>query len=108
MGKNKRPGRIANFLVYCLVSPKGVKKDPRLSPHYVLEVRREGPLDSLTVIVEGRAGAAESALTEAGEDLRHHIKNRIGVTATVTVVAEGGVERSMGKAKRIIDLRPKD
>jgi len=85
-----------------------ILKDPRLSPHYVLEVRREGPLDSLTVIVEGRAGAAESALTEAGEDLRHHIKNRIGVTATVTVVAEGGVERSMGKAKRIIDLRPKD
>ena len=85
-----------------------ILKDPRLSPHYVLEIRREGPLDSLTVIVEGRAGAAESALTEAGEDLRHHIKNTIGVTATVTVVAEGGVERSMGKAKRIIDLRPKD
>jgi len=85
-----------------------ILKDPRLSPHYVLEVRREGPLDTLKVIVEGRAGGGESARTEAGEELRHHIKNRIGVTATVAVVAEGGVERSMGKAQRIIDLRPKD
>jgi len=82
--------------------------DPRLSPHYVLEVRRDGPLDSLKVIVEARADTAESALADAGDDLRNRIKNRIGVTAAVAVVAAGGVERSMGKAKRIIDLRPKD
>ncbi len=84
-----------------------ILQDERLSPHYVLEVRRDGPLDSLKIIVEGRANASESAVAEASENLRHLVKNRIGVSAEVKMLPEGGVERSVGKAKRIIDLRPK-
>ncbi len=41
-------------------------------------------------------------------DLEHHVKSRIGVTSAVVVVAPGEVERSLGKAKRIVDLRPRD
>jgi phenylacetate-CoA ligase len=70
-----------------------------LSPHYVLELSKQGPLDHLTVLVEGK--------DEAGAKLQHDIKSYIGVSADVKVVAEGTIERSVGKAKRVIDKRPK-
>jgi len=83
--------------------------DPRLAPHYVLEVRRAHRLDELKVVVEARPDAADRAAREAVRaDLAHHIKSRIGVSAVVAVVEPGQVERSLGKARRIIDLRPKD
>ncbi len=53
------------------------------------------------------AEAGQSAMDEAGKALVHEIKSRIGVSATVRVMPVGGVERSIGKAKRINDLRPK-
>jgi phenylacetate-CoA ligase len=83
--------------------------DPRLAPHYVLEVRRARRLDELKVVVEAKAVAADGdARTAAGDELARHIKSRIGVSAEIAVVEPGQVERSLGKAKRIIDLRPKD
>jgi phenylacetate-CoA ligase len=86
-----------------------ILQDPRLAPHYVLEVRREQRLDALKVIVESKAdAAAPGTRAAAGEELARHIKSRIGVTGEVAVVAPGEVERSLGKARRIIDLRRKD
>ena len=83
-----------------------LEADPRLTLHYVLEVRRDGPLDELTVLVEGRPEAAAAAVREAAAaELRHHIKSRIGVSVAVRVTEPGSIERSMGKAKRIVDLR---
>jgi phenylacetate-CoA ligase len=79
-----------------------------LAPHYVLEVRREGLLDALDVLVETRAELG--ALRSAGELARraeHVIKAYVGVTATVHIMAPGTIERSQGKAKRVIDKRPK-
>ncbi|MEN8261664.1 MAG: phenylacetate--CoA ligase, partial [Pseudomonadota bacterium] len=70
---------------------------------------REGPLDTLAVIVEARHDAGdEISRAAAGQTAERHIKQRIGITARVNVLAPDGVERSMGKAKRIVDLRPKD
>ena len=71
-------------------------KQPDLSPHYVLEVSRDGPMDHLAVIVEGKP--------EATKALAHSIKAYIGISAEVRI---GTVERSIGKAKRVIDRRPK-
>jgi len=86
-----------------------ILRDHRLSPHYQLEVRREKHLDDLTIKVEARPGLLdESARAGAANDLRHHIKSYIGVSTSVTVVDDGGIERSMGKAKRVVDLRPKE
>ena len=86
-----------------------VLQDARLSPHYRLEVRRSGRLDELTVIVEAKVDAAGGETREsAGRDLALHIKSRIGVSSNVKVTEPGSVERSIGKAKRIVDLRPKD
>ena len=73
-----------------------VLKQPGLRPHYVLEVSKQGPLDHLTVVVEGEAGAASG--------LRHAIKSFIGLSADVRI---GTIERSAGKAKRVIDKRAK-
>jgi phenylacetate-CoA ligase len=86
-----------------------ILEDRRLSPHYVLEVRRERRLDELKVIVEAKPDAATPGTrAAAGQELTRHIKSRIGVTTEVAVVAPGDVERSLGKARRIIDLRPRD
>jgi phenylacetate-CoA ligase len=84
-----------------------ILKDERLAPHFVIELRREERLDEMTVKVEARPGADEVAREACNKDLSHLIKALIGVTATVETVAPGAIERSAGKAKRIIDLRPK-
>jgi len=84
-------------------------RDEQLAPHYVLEIRREGALDTLEVLVESRptltlTADENAALARRAEQL---IKGFVGVTATVRVVAPGTIERSQGKAKRVIDRRPK-
>lgn len=80
-----------------------------LAPHYELRVTREGRLDQLTVRVEATpASAAHEARRILAERLQHHVKSAIGVTCTVEVVDPGAIERSIGKAKRIVDLRPRD
>lgn len=76
-----------------------------LAGHYQIELSREGRLDCMVVRVEGRAEAF--AATDAGTVLARRIKERIGVSATVEVVAPGGIERSLGKARRVIDRRPR-
>ena len=83
-----------------------ILKDDRLSPHYILEVRKEGPLDALKIIVEAKTDATDGELrSKASAALGGAIKTLIGVSSEVDVVAPGGVERSAGKAKRIKDLR---
>ena len=79
-----------------------------LAPHYQIELRREGRLDQMTVLVEARADAATPAARgRSGEALERHIKESVGVSAKVHVLAPGEVERSLGKARRIVDQRPK-
>ncbi|MEX0582503.1 MAG: phenylacetate--CoA ligase PaaK [Sneathiella sp.] len=74
-----------------------------LSAHYILEVRREGALDTLTVRIEHALSGPASP--DAAATLQHRIKSVLGVTATIDICAPGSVERSLGKAKRVIDLR---
>jgi len=88
-----------------------ILKLPSLSPHYVLEVTREGHLDELAVLVELKpdvAAASKAARQEMGHSLQHHIKSYIGISTEVKVVDVGTIERSIGKARRVIDKRPKD
>jgi phenylacetate-CoA ligase len=80
-----------------------------LSPHYQIELRRDQRLDVMRLLVEARPEQADDASREAQAALlAAHIKNNIGVSAEVVVSDPGKVERSVGKARRIIDLRPKD
>jgi phenylacetate-CoA ligase len=86
-------------------------QEKRLAPHYVLELRRPDRLDELDVVVETRANAGgqlpASELTELERQAEHLIKAYVGVTTRVRVVEPGTIERSQGKAKRVIDLRAK-
>ena len=80
-------------------------KEGALSPHYQLEVSRTGRLDDLTVLVEPRADATESAAKAAAENLARNIKGFIGVSAKTELRKPGEVERSAGKARRVVDKR---
>jgi len=78
-----------------------------LAPQFHCVLDRAGRLDTLTVRVESRPGATPNQRLGAAGTLIKQIKNRIGVSVTVDVVEPNAVERSEGKAKRLIDNRPK-
>ena len=87
-------------------------KNPNLCAQYQLQVSREGHLDQLDVYVEVRADLSDSIgearRREIGADVKHHIKALVGVSADVHVVETDKVERTLvGKARRVIDRRPK-
>ena len=80
---------------------------PQMAPHYILEVRRDGTLDHLDVIVEldPQVPNVAPVREEAARDLQRRIKSYIGVSASVNVCNPGTIERSIGKAKRVVDRR---
>jgi phenylacetate-CoA ligase len=86
-------------------------QEPQLAPHYVLEVSRPHSLDELDVLVEmrkelgGKLDAEQIAALAKKAD--HLIKAYVGISTTVRVLEPGTIERSQGKAKRVIDRRPK-
>ena len=79
-----------------------ILKQPELSPHYVMELTKSGPLDHLAVLVEIQPGAQDQG---SAATLAHNIKSMIGVSAEVKIVPISTIERSIGKAKRVIDKR---
>jgi phenylacetate-CoA ligase len=80
---------------------------PALSPHFQCVLSRSGRLDEMTVRVERRKDASVADAEAAGRELHTLVKNTIGVSVAVEVVDPEGVERSMGKMRRIVDERPK-
>ena len=84
-----------------------ILKRAELAPHYQCILTREGPMDELTIAVEAASGVDVSgaAAQGAAEMLSRDIKAYIGTTARVELRPEGGIERSMGKAKRVVDKR---
>lgn len=74
--------------------------DASLSPHYRLDVRRDGAMDELTITVE----CGESA-DEARQRLSERMKSHYGISAVVVVEKTGTLPRSEGKAKRVFDHR---
>ncbi len=89
-----------------------ILKNPKLAPVYQLVVTRDGYLDKLDVLVEARAEVSKhlsSVESDAmARELEHHIKAFVGVSTKVRVMAAGSIERtSTGKARRVVDRRPK-
>ena len=79
-----------------------------LSPHFYIELSKTDRMDTMTVNVEALPGsAAEDVRIGMAAELQTLIKNNIGVTSIVHVVEPETIERSRGKAKRIVDNRPK-
>jgi phenylacetate-CoA ligase len=97
-GVNVFPSQIEELIV----------KNPRLSPHYLLVVSRVDRLDELEVRVEPRIALSPAEEHQLANELRQQIKAWVGVTASVTPVPPGSIERVVvGKARRVIDNRPK-
>jgi phenylacetate-CoA ligase len=80
-----------------------------LSPHYQIELRREQRLDMMRLLVEARPDHADEASRAAqAASLAAHIRNNIGIGVEVVVGDPGSGERSAGKARRVVDKRPKE
>ena len=86
-----------------------ILKHPELAPHYLCIITREGPLDQLKVKIETRAGLSpeSEAAQNAARAVVQAVKTFVGTSIQVELMPEGGVERSQGKAKRVLDLRVK-
>ena len=76
-----------------------------LSPHYFIELSKQGNLDAVEINVELAGGADSGSKEDAAAALKHRVKSYIGVSADVRVHDQGGIPRSEGKAKRVVDKR---
>jgi phenylacetate-CoA ligase len=94
-GVNMFPSQVEELLL----------QEPALAPHYQIIVTRPANLDTVTVMVEHRADVDQRGAESAATSLANRIKVLIGVSAEVRVGAPGSVERSAGKARRVIDQR---
>jgi phenylacetate-CoA ligase len=98
-GVNVFPTQIEEQLLRC----------PGLAPHYQIELRREHRLDSMRLLVEARPDHADEASRAAQSALlAAHLRSSVGIGVEVVVGDPGNVERSAGKARRVVDLRPKE
>ena len=101
-GVNVFPSQVEEILV----------QQSALSPHYVLEVTRDGHMDELDVLVERRADIpgplAATARRSIEQEVERMIKGLIGVTTKVRVAEPQTLPRSQGKAARVIDKRPRN
>ena len=83
-----------------------VLENESLAPYFQIEVSKDGPMDKMKVLVESTPQATGGE--NPGTSLQQRIKDTIGISVIVDVGAPGSVERSQGKARRVIDLRAKD
>jgi phenylacetate-CoA ligase len=97
-GVNVFPTQIEELILKCV----------GLSAHYQLELTRENHLDALTVHVECAPDVDAERREAAARELVHHVKSYIGVSVRVEVRDPGAIERSMGKAKRVVDRRARE
>jgi phenylacetate-CoA ligase len=98
-GVNVFPTQIEEQILKC----KG------LAPHFYIELARTGRMDNMTVHVECSVEYVDdSARAASAKELAHHIKSVVGVSTKVEVRDPSSVTRSEGKAKRVVDNRPKE
>ena len=81
-----------------------VLENKTLAPYFQIEVSKDGPMDKMKVLVE--TIPMTKGVEDTGTSLQRRIKDTIGINVIVNVGAPGSVERSQGKARRVIDLRP--
>ncbi len=100
-------------------------RSEQVAPHYIIEVNRRGRLDEMNVHVEVTPkfmevmankvlstdlkafAQEEEELIHLKRDIQKNVKDIIGVNTEVTLRPPNAIQRSEGKAKRVIDNRPK-
>ncbi|MCW7942815.1 phenylacetate--CoA ligase [Streptomyces hygroscopicus] len=84
-----------------------VLRTPGVAPHFQLRLTREGRLDALTVRAEAQTGATPEQREAAALAIAAAVKDGVGVSVAVEIVKPESLERSVGKIRRIVDLRPR-
>jgi phenylacetate-CoA ligase len=83
--------------------------DARLTPHFQMKITRDGALDVVEIRAEAKSDAAQEEIrTKIAMQLAHVVKSKVGLSVRVLVCAPGEIERSTGKARRVIDLRQRN
>lgn len=82
-----------------------VLRTPAVAPHFQLRLTRQGRLDALTVRAEARADATAAEREKAARAIAAAVKDSVGVSVGVEIVDPESLERSVGKIRRIVDLR---
>ncbi|MGE3476334.1 MAG: phenylacetate--CoA ligase PaaK [Rhodospirillaceae bacterium] len=95
-GVNLFPSQIEEQILKC----------PELAPHYVIEVTRPHRTDEVTVLVERRPDVGAAACAAAAAGFAARVKDILGISIAVDLKPPGSLDRSQGKAKRVIDRRP--
>ncbi|MFF9520502.1 phenylacetate--CoA ligase PaaK [Streptomyces achromogenes] len=85
-----------------------VLRTPGVAPHFQLRLTREGRLDALTVRAEARPDAPPEVRKAAARSIVAAVKDGVGVSVRAEIVEPESLERSVGKIRRIVDLRPRD
>jgi len=94
-GVNVFPSQIEEMIFCC----------SGLAPHYEIEITRPNRLDEIRIVVEARAGLAESAKAAQAALLSAKLKDHIGISAQIHIAACGSLARSAGKAVHVRDRR---
>ena len=100
-GVNVFPSQIEELVLNC----------PELSAHYLIEVTRQGNLDQMTVMIELTPEAHQSIgrdrRNEIANRLQRQVKESVGIMVEVLLADPVVLERSSGKACRVVDRRGK-
>ncbi len=84
-----------------------ILKDQTLAPHYQIVLTRVDRLDAMEILVEAAESATEADRASSATTLQQRLKGSIGLSCNVTVTPPLGIERSQGKARRVVDKRSK-
>ncbi|MFE4175779.1 phenylacetate--CoA ligase PaaK [Streptomyces sp. NPDC056909] len=82
-----------------------VLRVPGVAPHFQLELTRRGRMDHMTVRVEARPETGRERRAEAAREIAQGVKDGVGVSVDAVVVDPDTLERSVGKIRRVRDLR---
>jgi phenylacetate-CoA ligase len=86
-----------------------IMKCAGLAPYFQIELVKKDRMDAMIVHAECTPDqASDEARAASSRELAHHIKSVVGVSTKIEIHAPGGVERSQGKARRVVDNRPKE
>ena len=99
-GVNVFPSQIESVLI----------QSPHIGPHYQLILRKKNYMDNLEVkveLIDGSLLDQYGALEKVAREIRAQLRTVLGLDCKVTLVEPRSIERSTGKAKRIVDLRNK-
>ncbi|MGV9990304.1 phenylacetate--CoA ligase PaaK [Streptomyces sp. NPDC003374] len=82
-----------------------VVRTPGVAPHFQIQLSRKGRMDHMTLLVEARPGSGPEQREAAAQTIARGVKDGVGVSVEVRIVDPETLERSLGKLRRVKDLR---